>query len=264
MAGYYLRSDTTEPFTYTLITTSDRAVDNTNYYQKKVVGSWSDGMNGDNGTTYKTTVDLTGGIVGNAYGGGLGDADHAANVYGDVRVTINAPDKLIERLGNVDVDELAKNGGEGVAFTQRPTKFTIGSSTTEHTISVTGHVFGCNNINGTPTGNVAVYVYSTRQLNDNGEIISGHTPAEIKNENEKYEIQGVYGGGNLADYMPAADKKTIVRIDGCNVTSIKKVFGGGNSALVPATDVIITGSHATRRMVSGRKMRVPSLLVQHR
>lgn len=244
VAGYYLRSDTTEPFTYTLITTSDRAVDNTNYYQKKVVGSWSDGMNGDNGTTYKTTVDLTGGIVGNAYGGGLGDADHAANVYGDVRVTINAPDKLIERLGNVDVDELAKNGGEGVAFTQRPTKFTIGSSTTEHTISVTGHVFGCNNINGTPTGNVAVYVYSTRQLNDNGEIISGHTPAEIKNENEKYEIQGVYGGGNLADYMPAADKKTIVRIDGCNVTSIKKVFGGGNSALVPATDVIITGSHA--------------------
>ena len=244
VAGYYLRSDTTEPFTYTLITTSDRAVDNTNYYQKKVVGSWSDGMNGDNGTTYKTTVDLTGGIVGNAYGGGLGDADHAANVYGDVRVTINAPDKLIERLGNVDVEELAKNGGEGVAFTQRPTKFTIGSSTTEHTISVTGHVFGCNNINGTPTGDVAVYVYSTRQLNDNGEIISGHTPAEIKNENEKYEIQGVYGGGNLADYMPAADKKTIVRIDGCNVTSIKKVFGGGNSALVPATDVIITGSHA--------------------
>ena len=256
VAGYYKISETV-PNTYELITASDKAEAGKTYYKKVVGGTWATGMNpstttgtGDNAvTTYNTihttTVDLTGGVIGNAYGGGLGDADHPANVYGDVRVTINAPDKLIERLGNVDVEELAKNGGAGVAFTQRSSeKFTIGGSATEHTVSVTGHVFGCNNINGTPTGHVSVYVYSTRQLNESGEIISGHTPTEIGNENEKYEIQGVYGGGNLADYLPANGKKTIVRIDGCNITSIKKVFGGGNSAMVPSTDVLIWGSHA--------------------
>ena len=322
VAGYYLRSGDT----YTLITSMLKAAAGTTYYKKKVGGDWAVTH------PYETTVDLTGGIVGNVYGGGLGqmgagvhytqdecnsynivenipgliasgtqltaeqatavnaalgltgdavysaggtlsqthaDAYNAklegyrtiaswkihpsddtgavrANVYGDVKVTVNDPAILADRLhiSTADVEGLASTGGEGVAFTQRPTKFTIGSSTTEHTISVTGHVFGCNNINGTPTGDVSVKVYSTRQLNDNGEIISGHIPAEIGNENEKYEIQGVYGGGNLADYLPANDKKTIVRIDGCNITSIKKVFGGGNSALVPATDVVIYGSYA--------------------
>ena len=322
VAGYYLRSGDT----YTLITSMLKAAAGTTYYKKKVGGDWAVTH------PYETTVDLTGGIVGNVYGGGLGqmgagvhytqdecnsynivenipgliasgtqltaeqatavnaalgltgdavysaggtlsqthaDAYNAklegyrtiaswkihpsddtgavrANVYGDVKVTVNDPAILADRLNisPADVKDLASTGGEGVAFTQRPTKFTIGSSTTEHTISVTGHVFGCNNINGTPTGDVSVKVYSTRQLNDNGEIISGHIPAEIGNENEKYEIQGVYGGGNLADYLPANDKKTIVRIDGCNITSIKKVFGGGNSALVPATDVVIYGSYA--------------------
>ena len=322
VAGYYLRSGDT----YTLITSMLKAAAGTTYYKKKVGGDWAVTH------PYKTTVDLTGGIVGNVYGGGLGqmgagvhytqdecnsynivenipgliasgtqltaeqatavnaalgltgdavysaentlsqthaDAYNAklegyrttaswkvhpsddtgavrANVYGDVKVTINDPAILADRLNisTADVEDLASTGGAGVAFTQRTSKFTIGSSTTEHTTNVTGHVFGCNNINGTPTGDVAVYVYSTRQLNDIGEIISGHIPTEIGNENEKYEIQGVYGGGNLADYLPAVNKKTIVRIDGCNITSIKKVFGGGNSALVPATDVVIYGSYA--------------------
>lgn len=261
VAGYYIQSGDD----YSLITDMVTAAANTTYYKKTVGGTWA--------TThpYTTTVDLTGGIVGNVYGGGLGQLAKAAeaaqgtqgeqgyqpaqaavpaveaNVYGDVTVTVNDPAKLAARLNipSADAEELASTGGEGVAFTQRPSeKFTIGSSTTEHTISVTGHVFGCNNINGTPTGNVTVHVYSTRQLNEDGEIIPGHTPSEIGNENEKYEIQGVYGGGNLADYLPADEKKTCVLIDGCGVTSIKKVFGGGNSALVPATDVRITGSYA--------------------
>ena len=256
VAGYYLKSNT-EPATYTLITESDKAAANTTYYKKMVGGTWATDKNPStttgtgeqavttSNTVYTTTVDLSGGIVGNVYGGGLGDDTHAANVYGDVMVTINSPVKLKERLGaTVDVDDLAMNGGEGVAFTQRQSEsFTIGTTSTAHTVSLTGHVFGCNNINGTPTGHVKVYVYSTRQLS-NGKIIAGHTPAEIGNENEKYEIQGVYGGGNLADYLPADGKNTIVWIDGCNITSIKKVYGGGNSAMVPATDVQIYGSHA--------------------
>ena len=52
-------------------------------------------------------------------------------------------------------------------------------------------------------------------------------------------MRAVYGGGNLSDYLPADGKGTSVYIEGCDVTSIEKVYGGGNSASVPATDVTI-------------------------
>ena len=247
LAGYYTKSNDT----YTIIRTDAKkeAGSSTRYYKKFVGGTWQEGYNNETtGTTYKTEVTLTGGVVGNVYGGGLGDAHHAANVYGDVKVTINDPERLKQRLNildDADIEALALEGGVGVGFTQRSSEeFTIGSSTTLHTVSVTGHVFGCNNINGSPTGNVLVHVYSTRQIDDDGNIIAGHIPAETNDESERYEIQGVYGGGNLADYLPAVGKNTKVQIDGCNITSIKKVYGGGNSALVPESDVLITGSYA--------------------
>ena len=231
VAGYYILDGTNY-----ILTTSNMAEENTDYYRKQVVGTWATGMNpstttgtGDNAVTtyntvHKTTVDLTGGIVGNVYGGGLGDATHAANVYGDVSVTVNDPSKIGSR--------------PGVVFTQRQESFTIGN--TGHTVGVTGRVFGCNNVNGTPTGNVTVHVYSTRNYK-NGTYQNYHVPTET--ETEAYEIQGVYGGGNKAAYLPADGKKTSVIIEGCDETSIKKVYGGGNSASVPATDVLIKSSY---------------------
>ena len=166
------------------------------------------------GTTYyrygsdKTTiVTLTGGTVGNAYGGGLGelgsnddsdDDDTPAFVYGDVTVTV-----------------------DGTAFTQGTGK---------------GRVFGCNNLKGTPKGSVNVVVERTVRT-DGGD--HAYTTSTTNN----YEIQAVYGGGNLAPYEPVntTNQKTKVEVKGCS-NSIEYVYGGGNSASVPETDVTIEGA----------------------
>ena len=210
------------------------------YYRKKITGSWADDMNEGGNTTYKTTVILTGGLIGNAYGGGLGrQADPeaepavtavAANVYGDVKVTVNKP------------EELSSTGGAGIAFTQRIERvmFGEGDKRKEHIIPITGRVFGGNNLNGTPTGNVRVEVYSTRQLDKDFNILPGHGSV---NRLYQYEIQAVYGGGNQSDYLPVEGKNTQVYIEGCDVTSIEKVYGGGNSASAPTTDITIHSAY---------------------
>ena len=221
VAGYYTESDGN----YTRITNSTTTADGgTTYYKKVVAGSWADGKNDPStGTTYKTTVSLTGGLVGNVYGGGLGNTTTMANVYGDVTVTVNQ--------GVTDPTK-------GVAFIQQTESPTIGG--TVYPTPVSGRVFGGNNHNGTPTGNITVHVYSTRQLDSDDNILPGHGSPDRK---YSYEIQSVYGGGNQADYMPADGKKSQVIIDGCNDTSIEKVYGGGNSAVVPETDVLINGAY---------------------
>ncbi len=227
IAGYYTKSDDV----YTL-QTSGTADSNETYYKRVVVGSWAEGKNNnETGTLNKTTVVLTGGSVGNVYGGGLGSSTVAANVYGDVKVTVNKP------------DEITTTGGTGVTFSYKSERVTFGEGDKrkEYIIPLTGRVFGCNNINGTPTGNVRVEVYSTRQADEDGKLIS--TTEHSPNGNiSRYEIQGVYGGGNLSDYLPAEGKATSVYIGECDVTSIEKVYGGGNSASVPTSNVTINGS----------------------
>ena len=55
-----------------------------------------------------------------------------------------------------------------------------------------------------------------------------------------YDVQAVYGGGDLAIYEPTDDAETTeVIIEGCDVTSIKQVYGGGNAAPIPATNVLV-------------------------
>ena len=221
VAGYYTES----AGNYTRITNSTTTADGvTTYYKKVVAGSWADGKNDPStGTTYKTTVSLTGGLVGNVYGGGLGNTTTMANVYGDVTVSVNQ--------GVTDPTK-------GVAFIQQTENPTIGG--TVYPTPVSGRVFGGNNHNGTPTGNITVHVYSTRQLDSDDNILPGHGSPDRK---YSYEIQSVYGGGNQADYLPATGKKSHVIIDGCDETSIEKVYGGGNSAVVPETDVLINGAY---------------------
>ena len=223
VAGYYTES----AGNYTRITNSTTTADGgTTYYKKVVAGSWADGKNDPStGTTYKTTVSLTGGLVGNVYGGGLGNTTTMANVYGDVTVTVNQ-----------GVEDETK----GVAFTQQLETATIGETVYPTPVPVSGRVFGGNNHNGTPTGNITVHVYSTRQLDKDDNILPGHGSPDRK---YSYDIQSVYGGGNQADYLPADGKKSHVIIDGCNETSIEKVYGGGNSAVIPETDVLINGAY---------------------
>ncbi len=199
-----------------LISDADaKAVANTTYYKKL---TYAENIHNlvVNGTTYKTTVNLTGGVIGNAYGGGLGrltagglptgEGAVKAMVYGDVAVNVNG------------------------------TAFTALVESSAKNAPVTGRVFGCNNINGTPKGKVTVTVNKTRRI-DGG----NHTLGE-------FEIQGVYGGGNLSDYEPETydtdtefGQNSNVIINDCEV-SISKVYGGGNAAKVPFTNVTINGA----------------------
>ena len=219
VAGYF----TEAAGVYTRITNPDaKANGSTTYYKKAVTGTWADGKTSASNTT---TVSLTGGLIGNAYGGGLGNSTTMANVYGDVTVEVNK--------GVADPTK-------GIVFNQKTEHPVIGG--TDYPTPVMGRVFGCNNYNGTPTGEVTVHVYSTRQIKKDteGEILPGHGSTDRK---FPYEIQSVYGGGNQADYLPATGKKSHVIIEGCDETSIEKVYGGCNSAVIPETDVLIKGCY---------------------
>ena len=183
-------------------------------------GGWATGKTS---ASAKTTINLTGGTVTEeVFGGGLGEsgteqipAGKPAYVYGDVLVELNN-----------GVDDAAR----GCAV---------------------GQVFGCNNINGTPKGDVMVHVYATQSPNK----------ADISTKPEKntdtYDVTAVYGGGNQAAYNPVtpydgtSGAKTQVLIEGCALTSIETVYGGGNAAAVPETNVVIKGAYEIGYLFGG-------------
>jgi len=200
-----------------------------------------------NSSAYTTKVNLTGGLIkGDAFGGGEGTMDYdkddseqkenaAALVYGDVTVTLN-----------------------GTRFELKTIK-----DDNEIEIPASGRIFGCNNINGSPKGTVLVRVQKT----------VGPTNEKPEKGSGIYELQAVYGGGNLAAYNPTNpladgqftsytyDENTVahdnkkkpvqVVIDGCGETSIEYVYGGGNAAATPATDVTILGSYEIGNVFGG-------------
>ncbi len=222
VTGYYINNGG-----YTL-TADTKAQQGVTYYHK---GDWKSGYNTDNATTYKTVLNLTGGMVGNAYGGGLGRLESGtygqqgyvapveAMVYGDVAITVGS----------------SANPANTTAFTKT-------FETDNASVPKTGRVFGANNLNGSPKGNINVTVWSTRPYDENQ---TGH-------EEKKYEIQAVYGGGNLANYVPAVgNKNTYVNIYGCDETSIEAVYGGGNSALVPSSNVTVNGTYELEYVFGG-------------
>ena len=188
----------------------------------------------DGKDVYPTTVNLTGGTIGNAYGGGLGEKagvnggteDKEALVYGDVLVNVN-----------------------GTAFTQEFDTYQEGTGEATTTVQVpkTGRVFGCNNLNGSPQKTVTVHVYKTVPVGG-GDHQTG-----------VYEIAAVYGGGNEAAYEPtisetetdASHAHTNVIVDGCSLTSIKQVYGGGNAASTPSTQVTINGAFEIDEVFGG-------------
>ena len=177
-------------------------------------------------TTYPTTtVSLTGGKIGNAYGGGLGDTNTPAYVWGDVTIEVN-----------------------GTAFTQEVEQNVTNEDGTP--ISKTGRVFGCNNVNGSPKGHVVVNVRRTVE----GDVKRTEED-DIDSEDaskHKYEIAAVYGGGNLAAYEPVSDSEaTEVHIYGCEDTSIYQVYGGGNAASTPATVVNIHETYEIGEVFGG-------------
>lgn len=175
--------------------------------------------NTSGGTT--TSVNLTGGKIGNAYGGGLGDLAAIGTGHSDVAALV---------MGNVTVTV------DGTAFN---------IATDEKGIVTKGRVFGCNNLNGTPKGHVKVWVKKTVNPED-GSV--NHKPTK---NTETYEMASVYGGGNQAAYEPTTNQATEVIIDGCGQTSIAYVYGGGNAAPVPATNVKVNGSYEIEYVFGG-------------
>ena len=219
--GYYVRSGDSPNYTYTL-TSDTKAQKGTTYYKKhenflSVAAE---------GTEFKTIVSLTGGTIGNAYGGGLGRfAVEASGTPGNPDYVAAVPAVEAMVYGDVTVTV------DGTKFTQE-TERVDGKA-----IPTTGRVFGCNNKNGTPKGSVNVVIKQTKRLDDG---------AHVKNQ---FEIQGVYGGGNMADYVPETydnatefGQSTHVLIEGCDNTSIERVYGGGNASNVPVSDVVIEGA----------------------
>ena len=157
-----------------------------------------------------TSVNLVGGTVHDVYGGGLGQKKDFNDATEDIEAYVH---------GNVAV---TLNGSNETGAT--------------NDCKVTGNIFGCNNLNGSPKGNVLVNIYKTVGTDKTGE----------KN-NTTYDVAAVYGGGNMAAYVPSnpetTEAKATVNIYGCDDTSIQYVYGGGNAASVPASEVTVHGCY---------------------
>ncbi|MCR5849642.1 MAG: chitobiase/beta-hexosaminidase C-terminal domain-containing protein [Bacteroidaceae bacterium] len=237
------------------------AIANTNVHDKRNTGTYGKPSEDQYA---KTEVNLTGGIIlGDAYGGGQGVipgsgataeeiANAAALVRGDVTVTLN-----------------------GTAFGLSTTK-----DDQNNDIASSGRVFGCNNLNGTPQGTVLVHVLKTLGVTTSGtapNLTYAVNNTKPTKKTDTYEVEAVYGGGNLAAYEPwdpladgqftsysrtisgtptavahdATDKPLQVVVDGCDLASIRYVYGGGNAAPAPATDVLIIGSYEIGNVFGG-------------
>ena len=178
--------------------------------------TWATGKTSESATT---TVRLTGGTIrGEAFGGGLGEAGKPAYVYGNVLLDLNGT--------------TTPGGTTGTAIDEKARGCAV------------GEVFGCNNVNGTPKGTATVHVYATQNA----------SKLQIANKTkDDYDVTAVYGGGNMAAYEPAdlANGSTNVIIDGCALTSIKTVYGGGNAASTPATSVTVNGTYEIEEVFGG-------------
>ena len=192
-----------------------------------------------------TTVNLLGGTIsGDAYGGGLGQKKDFAGITGEIATE----DKAAVVHGDINV-----NLGSASESVTTATAFNISydnSGTTDNPVQVvkSGRIFGCNNLNGSPLGNVTVTVYRTVKGNTD-KTPSDKLKSKVEDDHS-YHLAAVYGGGNLADYSTTG-KKTHVIIKGCDLTSILTVYGGGNAAAVPETDVDVYGSYEIGNVFGG-------------
>lgn len=229
----------------------------------------------------KTTVNVNGGTIGasatpaNVYGGGLGAATRAkgdvevnigsinnnvtsgdAVIYGDVyggsaKGVTNCNDAGDARNGNTTTKVTLNGGtihgslyggGHGIdgatANVWGPVTVVVNGGSVKQPLGNPGSIFGCNNEAGTPKNTVAVTINKT----DATTTVDG-----VK----RYAINGVYGGGNLAHYDPTTPGNyPTVTINGCS-SSIKDVYGGGNAAAVPYTNVTINGGDIYRVFAGG-------------
>ena len=203
-------------------------------------------------TTDTTGVNLYAGTInGNVFGGGLG-RQAAEGV------------EAVESFVGGDVTVIL----DGAKLDCKYTEDTNNEDDYDDVVPLTGQIFGANNWNGTPKGHVKVWVKRTVDSDKS----SDEALAKTRTQRTTYDVAAVYGGGNQADYVPTdallvttegeegydagnADKvakaTAKVIIDGCDATSIEYVYGGGNAAAVPATEVTINGSYIINQVFGG-------------
>ena len=146
---------------------------------------------------------------GSIYGGGLGDASHAATVNGKVHVYIGSLENGYRR---------------GKAYLKGC------------------DVFGCNNVNGSPQDDVYVDLWQTAHE----EIDSVHYNDGTDMGHERYyAIRNVYGGGNRSHYAPVGnapgyEKKVHNTVHECDNT-VQNLYGGGNASDTDGTVVSVDG-----------------------
>ena len=238
--------------------------------------------------TNTTTVNLLGGTIqGDAYGGGLGRIGVTATAgekytqeeidaaqEGDPAYGKTTDDWKVQPVAGVEGVEALVYGDVNVNLgnSSSATAFIISHYSGNHADVVkSGRVFGCNNLNGSPKGTVLVKVNKTSRADGGAHAKTIDEDGNFTTYN--YEVQAVYGGGNLAAYDPIdpfadgqfteytysdvtashknTDKPVQVVIDGCDETSIEYVYGGGNAAPTPATDVTIIGSFEIGNVFGG-------------
>lgn len=207
----------------------NKEIDNPNYGKMQ--------QDDENGTHGHITVNLKGGeIFQNVYGGCMGTKGMSA--VDQVRFAVSK--KILVEL-NKDVDDDAKG------------------------CVVKGSIFGCNNVNSSPQEDVTVHIYKTQNAAATqiaGTVSEGEQP-KVKG---RYDVKAVYGGGNMAAYLPKGpnaataedgydgkntEYSTNVIIDGCDQTSIEQVYGGGNAASTPATSVTVNGTYEINELFGG-------------
>lgn len=175
-----------------------------NVYGGSALGSVN--TNGDNSTTVNF---LNGKLVGNLFGGGLGNADNDDLGWVNGKVFVNISNSSQEQ--------------EDCFIDLRY-----------------ADIFGCNNTNGSPKDDVTVHVWKTAFNFDN--YPSGDIYTALYNETDaSYAIDEVFGGGNLANYSPNnTSNKILVHVHEC-LNTIRRVFSGGNAAAAVGVSSIIDG-----------------------
>lgn len=176
-----------------------------------------------------TLVDILGGTIQRAvYGGGLGRkaADGVSAIAAVVR------------------GEVTVNIGTG---NESNTTLHFSNDATGDATLIGASVFGGNNVNGTPLGNVTVNIWGTAHTDDNVQ----------SNTNGSYAIANVFGGGNESDYKPTlSGAECVVHIYSC-ANTIQRTFGGGNAAATPTATTTIQGGRFGQVFGGGNGERGP-------
>ena len=187
-----------------------------------------------------TKVNLKGGrIYHNAYGGGRGTTAIAADVLGNTTTELNKGvadnakgcivHKDKERINDKYAKFKSMEGGYTVSnYTDDLKKLatTVGLTSTE----ISAYETAISGAVGTDAQKVAINNYI--------EAIA----------DKKYDVLGVYGGGDLAMYEPTdPNENTEVIIDGCDVTSIEQM----------RHLVVVTVKISMKKTASGMRILVP-------